>query len=211
MQHSWRHEQMIILERFCRNCALEIPPPGRDQRQETGAKASLAGDQNYSFLKTSQHIKKPLCLSALTPGFHLDWNSWNQKSHHSLDMMISSLFLLLWENVFLLLRTSKAVSFSSLLSLLGKYRKQETKHKFIDCKSFSFFFSFFFFSSQLRYWVSYLCALPEEVMGVAYIKRREHKSAGEKIGFLLSHSQKQTHRWCKTKQGLLQTCRFPAL
>lgn len=60
MQHSWRHEQMIILERFCRNCALEIPPPGRDQRQETGAKASLAGDQNYSFLKTSQHIKKPL-------------------------------------------------------------------------------------------------------------------------------------------------------
>lgn len=145
MQHSWRHEQMIILERFCRNCALEIPPPGRDQRQETGAKASLAGDQNYSFLKTSQHIKKPLCLSALTPGFHLDWNSWNQKSHHSLDMMISSLFLLLWENVFLLLRTSKAVSFSSLLSLLGKYRKQETKHKIIDCKSFSFFFFVLFF------------------------------------------------------------------
>lgn len=61
----------------------------------------------------------------------------------------------------------KQFSFSSLLSLLGKCRKQVEKYKLI------FYRLEIFFSIQLHYWVSYLCALPKEVMEAVYTKQRE--------------------------------------
>lgn len=135
-----------------------------------------------------------------------DQNSWTQTPHHSLVMIFSLFFSSCEKMFFFYTELLKQFFFSSLLSLLGKCRKQVEKYKFIFYR-----LEIFFFSGQLCYWVSYPYALPKEVMGVVYTKQSKHKSTGEKIGFLLSHWQNQTYQRCKTRQGSLQTCRFPVL